>query len=81
MAPSNPVIAPGVKARVSGFLGQANHAQKSLRTRLYTLGLRPGTEFEVVQFAPLGDPVQIKVQGLLIGLRRMELECLQFDVV
>lgn len=77
----NHVIQPGLKARISGFVQKTDHVQTNLRKRLYTLGLRPGAEFEVVQFAPLGDPIQIKVQGLLIGLRRLELESLQFELV
>ncbi len=74
-------IQPGLKGRISGFAGQRSRVQASLYKRLYTLGLRPGAEFEVIQLAPLGDPIQIKVQGLLIGLRRLELETLQFELV
>lgn len=74
-------IHPGLKGRVSGFVGQRSRVQTNLCKRLYTLGLRPGAEFEVIQLAPLGDPIQIKVQGLLIGLRKLELETLQFELV
>lgn len=42
------------------------------RTRLMELGLVAGTAVEVVRFAPLGDPVEIKFRGSHLTLRRHE---------
>jgi ferrous iron transport protein A len=42
------------------------------RTRLMELGLVAGTAVEVVRFAPLGDPVEIKFRGSHLTLRRQE---------
>lgn len=42
------------------------------RTRLMELGLVPGTAVEVIRFAPLGDPVEIKFRGSHVTLRRHE---------
>jgi Fe2+ transport system protein FeoA len=36
------------------------------------MGLTPGTPLEVVRFAPLGDPVEIRVRGYLLTLRRSD---------
>jgi ferrous iron transport protein A len=44
------------------------------RPRLMELGLTPGTAVEMVRFAPLGDPVEIKVRGSNLSLRRHEAE-------
>jgi ferrous iron transport protein A len=41
------------------------------------LGLTIGTPVEVVRFAPLGDPVEIKVRGSKLSLRRHEAELVQ----
>lgn len=40
--------------------------------RLMMLGLTPGTSFTVVRVAPLGDPIEIKVRGFNLSLRREE---------
>ncbi|WP_075354251.1 FeoA family protein [Desulfovibrio sp. DV] len=60
-------IAPGGRCTVArvgcdGCLGQ----------RLGDLGLVPGEEILVVRNAPLRDPIEIKVSGFLVSLRRCE---------
>lgn len=42
------------------------------RPRLMEMGLLVGTPVELVRFAPLGDPVEIKVRGYHLTLRRHE---------
>ena len=44
------------------------------RPRLMEMGLLVGTPVELVRFAPLGDPVEIKVRGYNLTLRRQEAE-------
>jgi ferrous iron transport protein A len=44
------------------------------RPRLMEMGLLVGTSIELVRFAPLGDPVEIKVRGYNLTLRRHEAE-------
>ena len=44
------------------------------RPRLMEMGLLVGTAVELVRFAPLGDPVEIKVRGYNLTLRRQEAE-------
>lgn len=60
-------LAVGQKAVVQevlehGFLSQ----------RLLEMGIIRGTPIEVVRFAPLGDPIDIKVRGYHLSLRREE---------
>ena len=38
------------------------------------MGLLVGTSVELVRFAPLGDPVEIKVRGYNLTLRKQEAE-------
>jgi ferrous iron transport protein A len=38
------------------------------------MGLLVGTSVQLVRFAPLGDPVEIKVRGYHLTLRRQEAE-------
>ena len=44
------------------------------RARLLEMGLLVGTPVQLVRFAPLGDPVEIKVRGYNLTLRRHEAE-------
>lgn len=44
------------------------------RSRLMEMGLLVGTKVELVRFAPMGDPVEIKVRGYNLTLRKNEAE-------
>ena len=44
------------------------------RGRLLEMGLLVGTSIELIRFAPLGDPVEIKVRGYHLSLRKHEAE-------
>lgn len=61
-------LAVGEHGRVLGFAP----GSRAYRGRLLAMGLTPGTEFAVVRFAPLGDPVEIHVRGFALSLRRSE---------
>lgn len=44
------------------------------RGRLLEMGLLVGTPVELIRFAPLGDPIEIKVRGYHLTLRKHEAE-------
>lgn len=44
------------------------------RARLLEMGLLVGTPIELVRFAPMGDPVEIRVRGYNLSLRKHEAE-------
>ena len=44
------------------------------KPRLMEMGLLVGTPVELVRFAPLGDPVEIRVRGYYLTLRKHEAE-------
>lgn len=44
------------------------------RPRLMEMGLLVGTPVELIRFAPMGDPVEIKVRGYHLTLRKHEAE-------
>jgi ferrous iron transport protein A len=44
------------------------------KARLMEMGLLHGTPVELVRFAPLGDPIEIKVRGYNLSLRKHEAE-------
>lgn len=44
------------------------------RGRLLEMGLLVGTSVQLIRFAPMGDPVEIKVRGYNLTLRRQDAE-------
>ncbi len=51
-----------------------------LRSRLYSLGVIPGSLLELLRFAPLGDPMQVKVGGSFLSIRKAEAEIITVDI-
>ena len=47
-------------------------SQARVRRRLVEMGVLPGTDIEVEGYAPLGDPMRVKVRGYRLSLRREE---------
>jgi ferrous iron transport protein A len=43
------------------------------------MGLTPGAEFSVTRVAPMGDPMEIKVRGFALSLRRDEAEAVSVE--
>ena len=58
----------GDHGRVQGFDAGA----PAYRRKLLSMGLTPGAEIQVVRVAPLGDPVELRVRGCSISLRKDE---------
>ena len=57
----------GQRARVEEVLGE-----DALVQRLMEMGLLEGEEMEVIGFAPLGDPMEIRLRDYRLSLRRNE---------
>ena len=51
-----------------------------LKSRLYSLGIIPGSVLELLRFAPLGDPMQVKVGGSFISIRKSEAAIITVDI-
>ena len=65
-------LRPGQRGTVTGFLAAAPD-------RLLEMGLLPGTTVEVVRLAPLGDPIDLKVRGYHLSIRRREARQITVD--
>lgn len=53
---------------------------QELRDKLYELGLIPGQEIEILQDAPLGGPVKIRVGDYYLALRKREAQGIIVEV-
>ena len=62
-------LRPGDRGRVAAVGGEADASR-----RLMDLGLIRGTAVEVIRTAPLGDPMEVRVRGFMLTLRRAEAE-------
>ncbi|MCE5199628.1 MAG: metal-dependent transcriptional regulator [Armatimonadota bacterium] len=60
-------VTPGTKGRIAFVSGHG-----PIRKRLMEMGLTPDARFEVVRVAPLGDPIEIKLRGYHLSLRKSE---------
>jgi len=65
--PSLDQLQAGQRGRV-----QAVRASGSLEQRLLEMGLLEGELIEVIGFAPLGDPMEIRLRDYRLSLRRQE---------
>jgi Fe2+ transport system protein FeoA len=57
----------GQRARI-----QAVHGNDSIVQRLFEMGFLEGEEIEVIGFAPLGDPIEIRLRDYRLSLRKSE---------
>jgi ferrous iron transport protein A len=73
------------------FLDQLQRGQRALITavagsdplvqRLLEMGLLEGEEIEVIGFAPLGDPIEIRLRDYRLSLRRAEAARIQVKLL
>ncbi len=61
-------LSVGDHATIIGY----RQEDKQYRKKLLSLGLTPRTEIVLIGIAPLGDPVEIKIRGHSLCLRRNE---------
>lgn len=67
-------LEPGQKAKIIRITGAS-----SIKRRILDMGLVPGAEVEMERYAPLGDPVEIKLKGYHLSLRKEEAENIVID--
>jgi ferrous iron transport protein A len=62
-------LKPGEKACVGTIL-----VEGLMRRKLMDMGVTPGVEIEVNKMAPLGDPIEVKLRGYALSLRKKDAE-------
>ncbi|WP_353570612.1 FeoA family protein [Candidatus Albibeggiatoa sp. nov. BB20] len=67
----------GDNGKVTGI----RRGEKPYRQKLLAMGLTPGTTFSVTRYAPMGDPVEIKVRGFALSLRQAEANALLVEKI
>lgn len=54
--------------------------ESAVARRLMEMGLIPGVAVRMVKAAPFGDPIEIRVKGYSLALRRTEAEAVQLSL-
>ncbi len=75
MSTSLKMLATGDSGRIIGF----DQNGGAYRKKLLAMGLTPGTEFTITRFAPMGDPVEIRLRGFSLSLRKNEASVLLIE--
>lgn len=53
------------------------HGEGALRRRIMDMGITKGVEIYVRKVAPLGDPIEIKVRGYELSIRKNDAELIE----
>jgi DtxR family Mn-dependent transcriptional regulator len=69
-------LRPGQKARVVKI-----KAEGDANKRIVEMGVTPGALVEVERVAPLGDPIDIKVKGYHLSLRKADADGIDVEVI
>ncbi|MSR29985.1 MAG: iron transporter [Gemmataceae bacterium] len=60
-------LKPGQAGTIQQILGE-----DLISSRLLEMGLLDGEKIEVIGLAPLGDPLEVRIQGYRLSLRKAE---------
>lgn len=69
-------LAKGQRAVIKDVVGDITLVQ-----RVMDLGLTEGETISVIRFAPLGDPIEIRVRGYNLSLRKVEAQAVLVEPI
>jgi len=65
-------LSTGETAKVTKIIGET-----AVTKRLMEMGVVPGVSVRVVKSAPFGDPIEIRVRGYSLAMRKSEAEVIE----
>lgn len=71
-------LLPNSAWKITGFSREISPAY---RQKLLSLGMLPGSSFQVVRVAPLGDPIHIETRRVSLVLRQKDLALLNLEAI
>jgi ferrous iron transport protein A len=69
-------LVPGETGRIRKVSGRG-----AIRRRLVDMGLTPGVPIEMIKVSPLGDPIEYRIRGYYLTLRKSEAETIEVELV
>lgn len=67
-------LLPGEIGVVKKVIGNS-----AIKRRIVDMGVVAGTVIEVQKYAPLGDPMEVKVKGFNLSLRKNEADMIELE--
>ena len=71
----------GLKPGQDAYIAAVECQEPSLRKHILDMGLTPGTEVTMVKAAPLGDPLELRLRGYELTLRKADAAMVQLSDV
>ncbi len=68
-------VPAGVQARVTSVKGDG-----VITRRLMEMGVVPGVSVRLVKSAPFGDPIEVRLLGYSLAIRKNEAEAIEVEV-
>jgi ferrous iron transport protein A len=68
-------LVPGESGRIRKI-----HGWGAIRRRLMDMGLTSGAVIEVIKHSPLGDPIEYRLRGYHLSLRRSEAQTIEVEL-
>jgi ferrous iron transport protein A len=69
-------MVPGESGRIRRI-----HGRGAIRRRLVDMGLTSGAVIDMVKTSPLGDPVEYRLRGYHLSLRKSEANTIEVDLI
>ena len=66
----------GKSSLITGFIPSRENL-----SRLLNMGVIPGAQARVLRTAPLGDPMQVSIEGTLLSIRKADALQIQVELV
>ncbi|GAB2925285.1 ferrous iron transporter A [Hafnia psychrotolerans] len=66
--------------RAYKIIGFSHEISPAYRQKLLSLGMLPGSLFNVIRVAPMGDPIQIETRRTNLVVRRKDLDLLKLEI-
>ena len=70
-----------LKVGQKAIVKKLNINDRAIKRHLLDMGLTRGVEVEIKKIAPMGDPIDIKIRGYELALRKAELKQIEVEVV
>jgi len=70
-----------LKVGQKAIVKKLNINDRAIKRHLLDMGLTRGVEVEIRKIAPMGDPIDIKLRGYELALRKAELKQIEVEVV
>lgn len=56
------------------------HGEGAIKRRIMDMGITKGVEIYIRKMAPLGDPLEIRVRGYELSIRKCDAEMIEIEV-